>query len=235
MGKEPRNQQFDGDDGYSYALDEDIQVIQQVLASLRQAGIMMWAYRFDHARYVMGMVQENYGRLLERARDATREQAYYSDELFENADIETSALRRKNPYVAVAGIATKVEFLTRRLNMNEERTSPDNRRFEYGLLQLEDNTVTIRTYRFDDIAVNPTRYIETFQRQRNVNFELDRQISDEQSDYPFSFRLFGNDYFAEIMIFAPDYAEIQLSIANRRSVNETIINFVQLLDETRID
>lgn len=225
MNKEPNNQ----DDSQLYALSvHDMDTMRIVLSLLRQIGIMMWAYRFDHARYTMQRLRQNYDQFLQRGRDAAREQEFYSKE-FSDSFEDASFSLRQNQDIAIAGIATKVDFLATRLNMAAGQTRPDNRRFEYGLLQLEDNIITIRTYRFDDVAVVPLQYLDAFQDQQNFNLVMDQQ----SSDYPLSFRLFSNTYFAEIMVFASDYAEIRLTSANQ---NEELINtLIRVLNSTRKD
>lgn len=253
MGK--RNQLSNSDDNPYYALDNrEFEDVQSVLSLMRQIRIMMWAYRFDHARYVMNLIWERYGQLLQLGERAVREQREYMNSLVdapsrleeEPQDTRRKALsinehksllnefpsQRKNPYIAVAGITTITEFLAGRLNMDETATAPDYTRFEYGLLQLDDNQITIRTYLFDDNPIAPGAYIESFQGLSDVQLAVDQPSSEVgEYAYPIGLRLFSNAYFAEMMIFAPDYAEILLNTPIDSS--DIIGTIIQHLNSTR--
>lgn len=243
------------DDSQFYALDiSDFENVQSILALMRQVRIMMWAYRFDHARYVMSLIQQRYGQLLQQGERAIREQQDFIDSLDDtrllrdelpqdtkrrDLSIEEQKsllnqfpVQRRNPYIAIAGITTTTSFLANRLNMDETATPPDNSRFEYGLLQLDDNQITIRTYLFDDNLIAPGAYIEAFQRLPEVQVTVDQPSSEvREYAYPLGLRLFSNAYFAEMMIFAPDYAEILLNAAVDSS--DIIGTIIQQLDSTR--
>lgn len=227
MNNEPINQRPQGDSQLYTLSIQDIDVMRRVLSRLRQIDIMIWAYRFDHARYTMQILQEDHNRFLQRGRNAAQELEFYLKRDSDFVENDGPSGLNNNGNIAIAGIASKVDFLAKRLNMAAGQTRPDNRRFNYGLLQLEDNLITIRTYLFDEIAVAPIKYIDAFQNQENFNLVMDQPVT----GYPLSFRLFSNNYFAEIVIFASDYAEIRLTTANQ---NEELINtFIQLLNSTR--
>jgi hypothetical protein len=253
MDEQPDNQSTDPSGGQIYALDnDDFEEVQTLLSLLRQVKIMMWAYRFDHARHIMRMLRRRYFRLLVQSNPALDERQdgpipldestvpdpldiLQEDRIRRDLPIDEQKqlmnqfpLRQRNLYVAISGITSLIVLLSNRLNLNEVATQPDISRFEYGVLKLDDNQITVRTYLFDDIQVTPLQYIQAFQSQSNVNVVFNQQ---DISTYPLEIRLFSDAYFADVVVFASDYAEIILSVSDEPE--SVISEVIQSLNATR--
>lgn len=192
---------------------------------------MMWAYSFDHARIALSNILRIGSNFLERGTEAEH---IAIRQYQEEVDADLSPKRYVPPQDIVIGtVAAKIIFLRNRLQYDENQISDQSidfaERYNYSVLELESNWLTIRAYRFDEATVTPQEFTDTL-NQISGHVVFDNNLS----SYPVDIRIFTDGYFAEITVFDAEHLEMRITSGrSQEELSKNIAQLIRILDSTR--
>lgn len=209
-------------------IQEEVQEhVEYILRLMRNARIMMWAGRWDHAQRILDEIKYEYSHLFGKGEDGGGGGGGDSHTLPASIVDVFELLVDENKARAKAKVGVADE--------NNDQNDMHNV-FEWGIVEDTSEKVVVRTYLFDDVHCVPVpmfKYIDAFE---NFGHDVDVDVdSGHDGEYPLNVRLFSKKYFVYLTMFAYDYGQFSIwtSLLTDNEKWEIIDTIIDRLNGTR--